>query len=323
MVSLLSIAYAFSLYITANAALSPELRSVSVGGCYDFQNEILVQCAALEEECDQTSGLKFRTAKELKALGDHECTTKKLPVGICKSTGQCAITKDSCDDVDDFSSKDLNNAGCNAEGIIKNQRFVPTQYGACIHGTTNEITCVLTPADCSEKEAWISANAAKDRKNGGCRCHDVKVGVCLNGPYIDPMLSQCSISMDDCNPLVQSFGTARSVADHALLDCRLCPYDEALTDEQDESSEDSEKPTSSPEDVEKTDFSSPETDPQPAKSDKRGISGGEVTAVALGSTVCVVSICLLVASSLCKRKQRKELTDSQKVTNATLDAEIT
>mmetsp|Transcript_1062 Transcript_1062/g.1531 ORF Transcript_1062/g.1531 Transcript_1062/m.1531 type:complete len:317 (-) Transcript_1062:42-992(-) len=315
MMCLLSIAYAFSLYVTVNAAISPALRYVSVGGCYNFENDILVQCAAVEEECDfQTSGLKFRTAKELKALGDHECTTKKLPVGICKSTGQCAITKDSCDDIDDFSSKDLNNAGCNAEGIITNQTFVPTQYGACIHGTTNEITCVLTPADCSDKEAWVSANVAKDRKNGGCRCHDVKVGACVNGPYIDPMLSQCSISVDDCNPLVQSFGTARSVADHPLLDCRLCPYDEALTGEQ---VEDSEKTSvSSPEDVDKTDLSSPETDPQPVKSDKRGFSGGEITAIAVGSTVCVV----LAASSL--YKQRKEPTDSQKGTNATSDAEI-
>ena len=60
--------------------------------------------------------------------------------------------------------------------------------------------------------------------------------------------------------------------------------------------------------------------PQPLTSERRGFSSGEITAVAVGSTVCVVSIGLLVASSL--YKQRKELTDSQKGTNATLDAEI-
>lgn len=314
MTPLFSITYAFLLCITANATLSPELRSVSVGGCYDLNNDILVRCAALEEECPHSSGLKFRTAEELKSLGDHECTTKDLPLGICKSTGQCAITKDSCDDIDDFSSQDLNNAGCNAEGIITNQRFIPTQYGACIHGTTNEITCVLTPADCTDNEAWIPANVAKDRKDGGCKCHDVRVGVCINGPYIDPMNDQCSISADDCNHLVQSFGSARNVVDHALLDCRLCPYDKDLTTaEQDESLGDSE-------DAENTDVSSPETDPEPVKSEKRGFSSGKIITLTIFITVCVVSISLFVAFSL--HKKRKEQTDLQIGTNVTPNVEF-
>jgi len=210
-------------------SLSPELKFVSVGGCYDVKNDRLIHCAALKEECEASNQIRFKSALDLQDLGDDECTTSNLPVGVCLSTGQCAITQDSCDDTSDFSRIDPENRGCNAEGIKMNNKTIPTQYGACVHGATEEIICVLTPDDCSDREAWIPAKVAEQKKRGGCRCHDVKVGVCKDGPSINPMLSTCAISADDCHPLVQTFSTARNVIDHALLDCRLCPYDENLT----------------------------------------------------------------------------------------------
>jgi len=139
----------------------------------------------------------------------------------------------SCVDPGDFVAPVLSEGGCNAEGRGQTKEgFVPTQYGACKDGTTGGIVCVLTPGDCTDREAWIPASVAEQEVNGGCRCHDVRVGACKDGMYyvpgFDPMTNTCAISVDDCHPLIQTFGAARNVADHPLLDCRLCPYAENL-----------------------------------------------------------------------------------------------
>merc|ERR1719469_810247 len=216
--------------LSINSQLTAELRSVLVGGCYDVVNKTLIRCAAVEEECENESGIRFKTAHELTELGDFKCSTSEIPLGTCGISGECAITKDSCVDPADFKLP-VTDGECNAEGKLLNGVFSPTQYGACKDGTTGEIICVLTPKDCTDREAWIPANTVREMRNGGCRCHDVRVGVCKDGPNINPMLSDCAISVDDCHPLVQSFGTARNVEDHALLDCRLCPYDITLVGE--------------------------------------------------------------------------------------------
>jgi len=217
-----------AIWIHSNdSQLTAELRSVLVGGCYDIVSVTLINCAAVEEECESKSGIRFKSARELTELGDLKCSTNEIPLGTCGISGDCAITKDSCFDPAEFMPPTIGGE-CNAEGKSLNGVFSPTQYGACRDGTTGEITCVLTPEDCTDREAWIPASVASELRNGGCRCHDVLVGVCKDGPNINPMLSDCAISADDCHPLVQTFGTARDVEDHALLDCRLCPYDEGL-----------------------------------------------------------------------------------------------
>jgi len=214
---------------TVSSDLVPvRLKSALIGGCYDVVDDELVHCAAVEEECEKISKIRFKTANELTELGNYKCSTDKLPLGTCESTGQCAITKDSCAYPNDFRSPSVISGECNAEGRFVDGDFVPTQYGACKDGTTEEITCVLTPADCSEREAWISANTVRKFRNGGCKCHDVRIGVCKDGPNLNQMLSDCAISVDDCHPLMQTFGTARDVIDHTLMDCRLCPYGENL-----------------------------------------------------------------------------------------------
>jgi len=217
-----------SIFIhNVNSQIVAQLRSTSVGGCVDISSDVFLYCAAVEEECEKIGRIRFKTATELRTLGFAECSTDQITVGSCQSTGKCAITEDSCDDPADFVSPE-NSDGCNAEGKLQNGSFVATQYGACKDGTTGEITCVITPADCTDREAWIPASVVETERNGGCRCHDVAVGACKDGPNINQMLSTCAISVDDCHPLVQTFGTARNVVDHALLDCRLCPYDENL-----------------------------------------------------------------------------------------------
>jgi len=217
-----------SIFIhNVNSQLASQLKSTVVGGCVDVSKDIFLYCAAVEEECEKVGRVRFKTGIELQALGFAKCTTDKIIIGSCESTGKCAITEDSCDDPADFRSAE-NSDGCNAEGRLENGSFVPTQYGACKDGTTGDITCVITPEDCTDREAWIPASVVEREQNGGCRCHDVAVGACKDGPYINQMLSTCAISVDDCHPLVQTFGTARNVVDHALLDCRLCPYDENL-----------------------------------------------------------------------------------------------
>jgi hypothetical protein len=294
----LSIAFAFLHCVTVHAQLTAEKRAVSVGGCYDLSKDQLLYCAAVDEECD--AGIRFRNANELKKLGVLECNTDNLPLGICKSTGQCAITKDSCDDPDEFTREDIYNTGCDAEGTTSNnENFVPTQYGACVDGTTSVVTCVLTPSDCTEKEAWVSANVAKTKKNGGCKCHDVKVGVCIDGPDIDPMLSQCAVSLDDCNPLVQSFGTARNVIDHALLDCRLCPYDESLTSKEDEPPI-ADSPNETSQEPPVTNENTPEEPPTETKQDpvksgrERSLSDGAIAALVVVSILCAFAVLFFI-----------------------------
>ena len=304
MVPHLSIAFAFLHCVTVHAQLTVQKRAVSVGGCYDMSKDQLLYCAAVDEECDQ--GIRFRNANELKNLGVLECNTDNLPLGICKSTGQCAITKDSCDDPDEFTREDLSNTGCDAEGTTSNnENFVPTQYGACVDGTTGVVTCVLTPSDCTQTEAWISANVAKTKKYGGCKCHDVNVGVCIDGPEIDPTSSQCAVSLDDCNLLVQSFGTARNVIDHALLDCRLCPYDESLTSKEDEplitdspneSTQESlvtDSPNETSQEPPVTNEKMPKQDPVKSER-KRSLSDGAIAALVVGSTLCAFAVLLFV-----------------------------
>lgn len=163
------------------------------------------------------------------------------------------------------------------------------------------------------------------KKYGGCKCHDVNVGVCIDGPEIDPTSSQCAVSLDDCNLLVQSFGTARNVIDHALLDCRLCPYDESLTSKEDEPpitdspNESTQEPlvTDSPNETSQeppvTNEKMPKQDPVKSER-KRSLSDGAIAALVVGSTLCAFAVLLFV---------RFLRSDSQKESGERLeDAEI-
>jgi len=208
---------------TLNLDASPALKAARVGGCHNVIDDKFIQCAAVEDECEEISGAHFKRADELEELGNFECSTEKLDLGSCEGTKQCAITKDSCADPNDFRSPSASNLSCNAEGRFLNGDFIPTQYGACKDGTTGEITCAITPAECLTKEVWLPASVVAKERLGGCRCSDIRIGVCKDSSMINVMLSTCAISADDCPPQVQTFGTARNAVDHALLDCRLCP----------------------------------------------------------------------------------------------------
>lgn len=280
--------------------ISAEVRSVGIGGCYDSTYGVFVHCAAVEEECEDSARIRFKTANELTELGIiGKCTTMNLPLGTCANTGECAITKDSCDDPNEFVPPEPVSGRCNAEGSYSNGNFIPTQYGACKDGTTGEIICALTPDDCDVTEAWIPASVALLKKNGGCRCDDVRVGVCNDGPYIDPMLSQCAISPDDCHPLVQTFDTARNVIDHALLDCRLClpnkPKQEILDTELAEL--ESKKANDDAEEI------------KLEKAEESTLSRGGMTGIIVGVSCLLVTLTIVVL--VWRMKRTEDETDSQ------------
>lgn len=211
---------------SVNSAVTPDVRTVEVGGCVDVLIDELLYCAAIGDECSEDYNIRFRTSDELKQLLNAKCTTEDIPLGTCRSTGNCVITKDSCVDPTDFIEPDVNGS-CNAEGSSINGDFVPTQYGGCKDGTTGEIVCVLAPEECLEREAWIPPSVVEENLIGGCRCHDVRVGLC-SGSQHHGYEFKCAISADDCNYLTQGFQTAREVMDQPFKDCRLCPYQENL-----------------------------------------------------------------------------------------------
>jgi len=204
----------------------PTLKSVEVGGCANEMDE-LVFCAAFEEECDQYDNLQFETSTHLREFYDNTvCSTEEIPLGTCKSTGKCAITKDSCLDPTDFIPPNSNSI-CNANGSTMNGNFFATRYGGCKEGLTNEIICAVRPEDCTFAEAWIPPSVVEKELKGGCRCHDVQVGVCT-GNWWEKDLYKCAISEDDCDRQVPEFQSAREVMNQLFKDCRLCPYDERL-----------------------------------------------------------------------------------------------
>jgi len=212
---------------SVNSEVTPILKTVDVGGCVDEIQNTVIFCAAFETDCEAYDNLRFKTSHELADADLGECTTEDIPLGTCNSTGKCAITKDSCSDPNDYVSADINYGACNAEGNSFNYEFIPTQYGGCKDGETNEIICALTPTDCTDREAWLPASAVEKELEGGCRCHDVKVGLC-KGNFHDSNIYKCAIASDNCDRLVQNFSTAREVIDQPLRDCRLCPYHETL-----------------------------------------------------------------------------------------------
>merc|ERR1739848_503457 len=106
-------------------------------------------------------------------------------------------TKDSCEDPTDFDPPSSDN-NCNVEGLMLDDAIVPTQYGGCKDGTTNEIVCVISPDDCLYTEAWITPSVVEAELIGGCRCHDVRVGLCKGTFEYNRNTYACAISTDDC-----------------------------------------------------------------------------------------------------------------------------
>jgi len=219
----------FCIEIAHAVVISPDSKAARIGGC--VVNDKLIHCAAIAVECEEQKSrlgelswkdepMTYKSATELAKLG-LECTTDNLRVGTC-SEGECAITEDSCSNPAGYESP-KNYGNCNAEGVLLNGIYVPTQYGGCKHRVTNAIVCTLTPDDCTVNEDWIPASDVEREVKGGCLCNDVRVGFCSTG---NMLTSICSISADDCDPFLQIFFSARDNDGKyrpSLVDCRLCP----------------------------------------------------------------------------------------------------
>jgi len=217
---LLSIAALLSQFVQADL-ISPALRAAKIGGCVDEVDDEFVQCAVAAYECELLDGFTtFKSAIELAHFRLDECTTDNLPVGTCESEGKCAVTEDSCRSLADFRPPQPFSK-CNAEGTFQNGVYVPTQYGGCKHRETGAIECVLSPGDCTTKESWIPAYAVELEREGGCNCHDIKVGSCMVGNDF----TNCAISPDDC-VFTKTFSPARQgrINDPGV-DCRFCSFD--------------------------------------------------------------------------------------------------
>lgn len=208
---------------------------VDIGGCYDTTSEKFIHCAAVEKECEEIGNVRFRSAKQLKFIDIEPCTAERLVVGTCGDTGECALTEDACADQSKFIAPARDDDGttsgeCKAKGVMIDEVFHPTQYGGCRDGVTGEISCMLTPEDCSQYEAWIPANAVETIREGGCKCNDVRVGLCegfgsTHSGNSEP--GRCAISPDDCE--FSAFVPPTEVLDHpSLVDCRLCDNDNIL-----------------------------------------------------------------------------------------------
>jgi len=218
-----------SIFIHAGQSQFNLHTEVDIGGCFDTTTDEFVHCAAVEKECEEIGNVRFRSAKQLKFIELDPCTPEQLVVGTCGDTGACALTEDACDDPSQFvapmrEDDGITSGECKARGIIIENVFRPTQYGGCKDGVTGNVACMLTPDDCTKYEAWIPASAAEKLQQGGCRCNDVRVGLCpgfgsSHGGASDP--GRCAISQDDCE--FSAFVPPADVLSHpALLDCRLC-----------------------------------------------------------------------------------------------------
>lgn len=218
-----------SIFIHAGQSQFNLHTEVDIGGCFDTTTDEFVHCAAVEKECEEIGNVRFRSAKQLKFIELEPCTSEQLVVGTCGDTGACALTEDACDDPSQFVAPMREDDGttsgeCKARGIIIENVFRPTQYGGCKDGVTGNVACMLTPDDCTKYEAWIPASAVEKLQVGGCRCNDVRVGLCpgfgsSHGGASDP--GRCAISQDDCE--FSAFVPPADVLNHpALLDCRLC-----------------------------------------------------------------------------------------------------
>jgi hypothetical protein len=116
----------------------------------------------------------FKMAAQLRMLGIESCTSETLWIGQCGDSGLCALTPDACNDVSLYIPQPWRDTCTN--GYCSAQKFVlsapedvkPTQYGGCLHGTSNKIACILSPTDCSDCESWISAERVLELKEGGC-----------------------------------------------------------------------------------------------------------------------------------------------------------
>lgn len=206
---------------------------VDIGGCYDTTIEEFVHCAAVEKECEEIGNVRFRSAKQLKFVDIEPCTAERLIVGTCGDTGECALTEDACTDPSTFIAPAREDDGttsgeCTAKGVMIDEVFHPTQYGGCRDGVTGEVSCMLTPEDCSQYEAWIPASVVETIREGGCRCNDVRVGLCEGFNHAGSSESgRCAISPDDCE--FSAFVPPTDVLKHpALKDCRLCDNDNIL-----------------------------------------------------------------------------------------------
>lgn len=259
------------LLLLITATFSQANGVVKSGGCYDNTNRELIHCAASADECEQDLGITYKSADNLM---DNECTTDNLPIGSCKTSGKCAITKYMCSDEDDYEPPQPFGR-CNAVGDYEDDSFVPTQYGGCEDRVTGAVNCVLTPKDCEDGEAWISVYE-------GCNCHNVKIGFCAS--YNNGQ-DTCAISSDDCS--YTEFVSPRSNR-HASLDCRLCADDIATIFEGVENS-----PNEDPETEEELEASA--------------LHAGEIVGIVLGAITTVLFVAIGLFAMFSHEAEREYL----------------
>lgn len=314
---------------------------VDIGGCFDTISEEFIHCAAVEKECEEVGNVRFRSAKQLKFIDIESCTAEQLGVGVCGDTGQCALTEDACEKPSEFIAPTRENDGtisseCNAKGVMIDEVFHPTQYGGCKDGVTGEVSCMLTPDDCSQYEAWIPANVVETIREGGCRCNDVRVGLCEGFGSTHsgiPEPGRCAISPDDCE--FSAFVPPTDVLKHpSLVDCRLCnnhdnleisisksptisssaePSSEIESStnnkvEQEigvESSSEIESSINEKGELEIADESSSEMKSSAMKSDEGSDSGSMSTVVIISCAVALFTLLVVVAMVLLRLKKRK------------------
>jgi len=210
------------------------LDSVEVGGCFDSVKNEIVGCAMFKEDCDYPSSgqISYKTAGEF-SIHFEKCSTSQVILGHCFETGtgeraDCAFGVDSCEIGERFTGR--NYGGCSVEGMVLGNNFVPTQYGGCRNSQTQNIICALTKEDCiPNEEEWMTPSAVEIEREGGCRCHDVPVGMCNNKDGFGSTIDKCAMAPYECEPYSQEFVSARESLVNPLLDCRLCAYDTALT----------------------------------------------------------------------------------------------
>jgi len=213
-----------------------ESNSVEIGGCIDSIKNEIVSCAMFKEDCDDPSSgqIRYLTAREF-SNQFKKCSTGQVILGHCFAweTGKradCAFGEDSCENGERFTGR--NYGGCSVEGTILGNNYVPTQYGGCKNRQTQSIICALTKEDCILfEEEWITPSAVEEEREGGCRCHDVQVGMCSNKGGFGSTETKCAMASYECEPYSQDFFSAREVLADPLVDCRLCAYDAVLTSE--------------------------------------------------------------------------------------------
>jgi len=217
--------------------LLAKIRPVQIGGCYNTSADEILHCAAVEGDCSDAPGTRFKSAEQLGFAGEQACAADTLVVGHCGGSVAaedgglaCATTEHACADPDGFvlanyyleaaTFPDESSQRCTAQGRnhAVTGELLPTLYGACRDGMTGAISCLFDPSDCPARSAWVPADVA------GCQCRDVRVGLCESGGHggSSVMDVKCAVSPDDCE--FSTFVPPGDAEDHpSLVDCRLCP----------------------------------------------------------------------------------------------------